>query len=121
MIGASDARVTVTAADMDAAASASGYKTWREFWEGAGNAFAQSQARAFARHRQSATAPLLAALEQAGEALARLAYWFEPDTETLAAMDVDTLADHKRQVALIKAALATITAELAKHKGAGDA
>jgi hypothetical protein len=40
------------------------------------------------------------------DTLKALEYWFDTDDQILAAMDNDTLADHNRQVAKIKSALA---------------
>jgi hypothetical protein len=40
------------------------------------------------------------------DTLQALEYWFDTDDQILAAMDNDTLADHNRQVAKIKSALA---------------
>jgi hypothetical protein len=72
-----------------------------------------------ARHRQSATDPLLAALEEAGKVLryAKKRVIVQPqevgDARQLE-INCGKALDH------IDEALATITAELAKHKGAGD-
>jgi hypothetical protein len=74
-----------------------------------------------ADYEPSATAPLIAALEQAGEALGFVipenVALFNPQWPDDTILPVDIELGELRKCA---SALATITAELAKHKGAGD-
>ena len=123
MTGASEARVTQ--ADRDAAAKChakSCYEIVRIQGVQCRNGYADGDylVQAFARHRQSATAPLLAALEQAGEALELL---FAPIDRASREMQASgfVMDEHADNVmGKARAARATITAALAKHKGAGD-
>lgn len=103
--------VEITQADRDAAAS--GYYAWcsgnptipNRMVEG--SADDHSMIQAFARHRFAAEegkAELVTCLK-------RLEYWFDTDQEILDAMDHDTRADHERQLAMIRAALARVRGE----------
>lgn len=99
----------ITRADRDAAKSLLGRDDAGPSWWAidSGNADNDSMVQAFARHR-------IAAEEGKAElvlCLKRLEYWFDTDQEILDAMDHDTRADHDRQLAMIRAALARVRGE----------
>ena len=74
-------RVTVTQADMKAAAIANDYDDWPAFWL-ANGAYAQKQARYFARHREAAEAASKAREAALVEALGAIVPFAEDMTES---------------------------------------
>ena len=70
-------------------------------------AFAYGDIEASERYASAADAleAQAAEIERLREALKKLEYWFDADQEVLDAMTADELADHNRQVEVIRAAL----------------